>query len=105
MASQELPEHLRDHVKRAVSHYARFYAELVGENPQQAEEQLASIRNLDRRVKDGEAASSYQAYFERRSQLMRIFHFQLMKKLEGQVQQELLDEAEKLIDKLEIITE
>ena len=105
MATSQLPEHLRVQVKRAITHYAHFYAELVGDNPEKAVEQLSSISELDKRVRSQEPQSTFNAYLERRSQLMRIFQFQLVKTIEGQVQQELLDEAEKLVNRLEIMKE
>ena len=103
MTTSELSENLRHHVKRAVTHYAKFYAELVGNNPELAEQELSAISEIDRSLKSQEDNPSFNAYFERRTQLMRIFHFQLMKTMEGQVQQEVLDQAEKLLDKLEVI--
>lgn len=101
MSSEQLPEHLRDKVKLAVTHYARFYAELVGNQNDTAEREMAAISALDQTVKALEGEEAFSAYFERRSQLMRIFHFQLMKTLEGQVHQDILDKAGTLLERLE----
>lgn len=103
MSQDQLPEHIREQVKRALTHYASFYAELVGNNPDGAEENLTTIANLDRSVKASEDDATFHAYYQRRSQLMRIFQFQLKKTIEGQVQQEILDQAETLISKLEVL--
>ena len=105
MQPELLPDHLREQVKKAVTHYAHFYSELVNNHPEGAEAQISAITFLDASIRENEDEEQFLAYFERRSQLMRIFHFQLMKSIEGQVQKDVLEQAETLLSKLEIIRE
>jgi len=102
MSQQELPEHLRLQIRTALTHYAKFYAHLVSDNASDAEHELRLIGEVDKRIRAKESNLSFQAYHRKRTQLMRIFRSQLIKTIEGQVQEEILKKAESLIGKLEI---
>jgi hypothetical protein len=102
MSSTELPEHLRHQIRTALTHYAKFYAHLVSDNAPEAEHELTLIGEIDKRVRAREEGLQFQAYHKKRTQLMRIFRSQLLKNIEGQVQEGLLEKAEGLLGKLEI---
>ncbi|MCI5066774.1 hypothetical protein MRY87_13720 [bacterium] len=102
MSDAPFPEHLRNQVKQSLRYYAKFYAELTHENTEAAEEALGEIEKIDEFVAQRYPEENYEGYLERRTRLMRIFHLQLMERIQGEVEQEIFLKAEQLIEKFQV---
>ncbi|MCB0319958.1 MAG: hypothetical protein KDD60_03470 [Bdellovibrionales bacterium] len=94
---------VRNDVRKAITHYARFYALLASDLPGEAEAELHSLKNLDSAVRERVSESEFTSYFEKRSQLMRIFRTRLLEATSDQLQENVLLQAQRLVEKLEVI--
>lgn len=94
-------ERSREFIKDALSEYAGFYRALASGNNQKASGHLQGIQSIDSHAKLKLVGDELQYYRQRKSQLMRLFRTRLVTAMEGQLEDNLIAQVEKIVVDLE----
>ena len=87
----------KPYVKDALNYYAAFFAELASGSEESASKNLVQIKDIDRAAQKNLTSEDLEYYKHQRTSLMRVFRQRLMTELRGQVEQSILEKAEKLV--------
>jgi len=91
----------RPYLEQALTHCAACFASMSQGAQEEAESRLAKIRDIDMKAKSRLKEDEYENYLKRRRHLTGLFGRRIVEELKGQVQQEILANAQALIQAFE----
>lgn len=97
MALKDDVEQSKHFITQALSCYAAFFAGIAEDSEEHALSSLNEISNVDNKAQEELNEKELAYYMRRRTELMRIFRTRLVDELKGQVEDEILLRAEKLV--------
>jgi hypothetical protein len=95
-------EQTRTFIRTALTEYAGFFRAIAQADASAASEGLARMESVDSDAKFHLRGEAWEYYRTRKARLLGLFRKRLMMALESDVERELVTQAERLIDRLEV---
>lgn len=95
-------EQTRSFIKAALTEYAGFFRAVAQADAENASRGLARMESVDQDARLHLKGESWNYYRTRKARLLGLFRKRLMMTLETEVEREIVAQAERLVDRLEV---